>query len=74
MFTFQFLNDKIDQNTNLAKLPSAKWLFMVCISVNFIIQKFKKVTLSLSQFSLVTGFFEGTREIILKIFRALDTF
>ena len=25
----QFLNDKIDQNTNFAKLPSAKWLFLV---------------------------------------------
>ena len=23
----QFLNDRIDQNTNFAKLPSAKWLF-----------------------------------------------
>ena len=29
VFTFQFLNDKIDQNTNFAKLPSAKWLFLV---------------------------------------------
>ena len=27
VFTFQFLNDKIDQNTNFAKLPSTKWLF-----------------------------------------------
>jgi hypothetical protein len=26
-FTFQFLNDGIYQNTNFAKLPSAKWLF-----------------------------------------------
>ena len=26
-FTFQFLYDKIDQNTNLVKFPSAKWLF-----------------------------------------------
>ena len=25
LFTFQFFNDKIDQNTNFAKLPSAKW-------------------------------------------------
>ena len=24
----QFWNDKIDQNTNFAKLPSAKWLFL----------------------------------------------
>ena len=29
VFTFQFLNDKIDQNTNFAKLPSGKWLFLV---------------------------------------------
>ena len=28
-FTFQFLYDKIDQNTNLVKFPSAKWLFLV---------------------------------------------
>ena len=41
MFTFQFLNDKIDQNTNFAKWLSAKWLFLVCIIVNFIIQKLK---------------------------------
>ena len=27
MFIFQFLNDKIDQNTNFAKLPSAKSFF-----------------------------------------------
>ena len=27
VFSFQLLNDKIDQNTNFAKLPSAKWLF-----------------------------------------------
>ena len=26
---FSILNDKIDQNTNFAKLPSAKWLFLV---------------------------------------------
>ena len=29
VFTFQFLNDKIDQNTNFAKLPGAKWPFLV---------------------------------------------
>ena len=29
VFTFQFLNDKIDQNTIFAKLSSAKWLFLV---------------------------------------------
>ena len=37
VFAFQFLNDKIDQNTNFAKLPRDKWLFY--ISVNFIIRK-----------------------------------
>ena len=47
MFTFQFLDDEIDQNINFAKF------------------------LSLSQFSLVTGFFEGMRENILHIFWAL---
>jgi hypothetical protein len=38
LFTFQaykFLNDKIDQNINFAKLPSAKLLFL-CITVIFI--------------------------------------
>ena len=28
VFAFQFLNDKIDQNTNFAKLPRDKWLFL----------------------------------------------
>ena len=28
VFTFQFLNDEIDQNTNFAKFPSTKWLFL----------------------------------------------
>ena len=32
VFTFQFLNDKIDQDTNFAKLPSAKWLFLVYVT------------------------------------------
>ena len=36
MFTFQFLNDKIVQNTNFAKLPVPNGIF-----VNFIIQKLK---------------------------------
>ena len=40
MFTFQFLNDKIDQNTNFAKLPSAKWLFFGT-TVNFSLQILK---------------------------------
>ena len=38
VFTFQFLNDKIDQDANFAKLPSAKWLFLVYVTVNFIIK------------------------------------
>ena len=41
----------------------------VGVLVNFIILKLKsKNLLSLSQFSLMTGFFEGTRENILHIF------
>ena len=42
----QFVDDKIDQNTNFAKLPSAKCLFFG-ITVNFIVQKqlFGKKTL-----------------------------
>ena len=40
VFTFQLLNDKIVQNTNFAKLPSAKWLFFG-IDINIIIQKLK---------------------------------
>ena len=43
MFTFQsckFLNDKIDQNNNFAKLPSAKWFFFG-ITVIFIIEKLR---------------------------------
>ena len=38
--TFQFLNDKIDKNTNFSKLPCTKWLFFG-ITVIFIIQKLK---------------------------------
>ena len=41
MFTFQFFNDKIDQNTNIAKLPCAKWLFFIYVPVNLIIKKLK---------------------------------
>ena len=52
VFTFQFLNDKIYQHTNFAKLPSAKCFFFG-VPLNLIIKKL----LSLSQFSLVTGFF-----------------
>ena len=45
------------------------WQFgKIGVWVNFIIQKLR---LSLSQFSLVGGFFERTRENILQIFRAL---
>ena len=50
MFTFQFLNDKIDQNTNFAKLPIGKMTFFD-ITVNFIIKKLKSKHLALSVFS-----------------------
>ena len=62
MFPFKFLNDKIDQITNFAKLPSANWLFWY--NCKFYHSKIEKKILSLDQFSLVTGFFEGTREDI----------
>ena len=45
------------------------------ITVTFITQKLKsKRTLSLPDFSLVTGFFEGTGENIVHIFLAEDTY
>ena len=36
----QFISDKINQNTNFAKLPRFKWLFF-CTTLNFIIQELK---------------------------------
>ena len=39
MLIFQFFNDAIDQNTNFAKLPSAKEVFGV--TVNFSLQILK---------------------------------
>ena len=41
------------------------------IAVNFIIEKWKSKH-SLSQFSRVSGFYEGMRENIFQIFRALS--
>ena len=58
------MNDKIDPNTNFAKLPSAKWLFFV----GFIIQKSKSKHLVCLRF-LWWQFFEGPRENILHNFR-----
>jgi hypothetical protein len=50
--------------TVIPKKPFGTWqVGKIGFVVNFIIQK-------LFQFSLVTGFFEGTRENILHIFRA----
>ena len=69
MFTFQFLNDKIVQNTNLAKLPVPNGFFG--ITVNFIIQKLKSKHFVCLSFLRWQFFFEGTRENILHIFRAL---
>ena len=55
-------------------MPFGTWQFgKIGVLVNFITQKLKSKHLgSLSQFSLVTGFFEGRRDNILHIFRALD--
>ena len=65
----QLLNSKIDQNTNFAKLPSAKCqMAFYGITVNFIIQKLKSKHLVCLSFS-GGWFFEGTRENILHIFR-----
>jgi hypothetical protein len=52
----KFSNDENDQNTNFAKLPSAKRLFF-CITVNFIIQKlkFSKIEKAFASVSLVRG-------------------
>ena len=33
LLKLQFLNDKIDQSTNFAKLPCAKWLFLYKLQV-----------------------------------------
>ena len=44
MLTFSFLNDKIDQNNNFAKLPSAKWIFFGII-VHFSLQILKSIYL-----------------------------
>ena len=57
------LNDKINQNINFAKLPSAKWLFFV----NCIIQKLKfcKITQLFSvSVSLVKDNLRGLREFV----------
>jgi hypothetical protein len=40
VFTFQFLNDRIDQNTNFAKLVMCQMAFFG-ITVNFIVQNLK---------------------------------
>ena len=67
MFTFQFLNDTI-YSYMYHKKPFGK----IGVLVNFIIQKLKSKHLVCLNFALVTGFFEGTRETILHIFRAYD--
>ena len=66
MFTFPFLNNKIDQKTNFAKLPITKWLFFG-ITVNFIIQKLKIKHLVSLSFLWWHVFFEGMSENILHI-------
>ena len=70
VFTFQLLTDKIDPNTNLAKLPKVQNDFFLDIAVNTIIQKLKSKHLVCLSFLRWEVFFEGTRENILHIFRA----
>ena len=57
MFTFRFLNDKNLQLYHLTLGNLAKLVFG-----QFYDSKIDRQTLSLSQLSLVGGFFEGTRE------------
>ena len=57
MFTFQFLNDKIPKKAIWHLAIWQNWCFG-----QFYHSKIGKQKLSLSQFSLVTGFFEGPRE------------
>jgi hypothetical protein len=75
VFTFQFFNDKIYQK------PFDTWQFgKIGVLVKFTIKKLKSkhffsrctpAAFSLSQFSLVTGFFERTSENMLHIFLTL---
>ena len=58
----------LDDMKKLTKFPSAKWLFWY--NSKFYNSKVEKEILSLFQLSLVTGFFEVTRENILHIFPA----
>ena len=61
------LNDKMDQNTNFAKLPSA--------SVNFVIKNWsfgKLLSFFCASVSLVKENLRGLRENLNYIFRALD--
>ena len=72
MFIFQFFNDLQLYQKKLF----GTWQFgKIGVLVNFIIKKLKsKHLISLSQLSPVTGFFEGTRENILHIVQAQDSF
>ena len=45
MFTLQFLKNKIDKNTNFAKMPSAKITFFFGIIVHFDLQILKMIHL-----------------------------
>ena len=63
---------KLSKNSNFAKLPVPNGFFWY--NCKFYNSKIEKQTLSLSQFSLVTGFSEGMRKNIFHIFRTLDAF
>ena len=67
---YTFLDLKVKMYNYTKKKPFGTWQFgKIGVLVNFIIQKMKSKHLIC--FSLVTGFFEGTGENTLHIFRAL---
>jgi hypothetical protein len=72
VFAFQFLNDKINQNTNFAKLPRDKWLFFY-ITVNFIIRKSKSNRLVCLSFLRRQDFWENVRKYFTQILVLWDT-
>ena len=69
MYTFRFLNEKNYIYTKKNIWHLAIWQNQC--SGQFYHSKIEKDTFSLSQFSLVTGFFEGTRGNIFQIFWAI---
>ena len=66
VFTFQFVNDKIDQSTNFAELPSAKWLFFG-IAQSYIYQVLQTIQMKLILLCAVLGSAKTALKFIYKI-------